>query len=206
MRPPVTPATDFSSSPKSQPSPSANLMSASKNILSSDVEIIGNLKFSHDLIIDGSIDGEVVSDGNLTVGENARIKGEIKTKSVTVFGKVEGNITVTDRCELKSKAELIGDIRAGTLSIEEGAAFMGASTVGAAAGSASPRAAGHAPSAPSNPSAGPAYPAANPTPSLSPNPSVSPLVSRPLGMGAPGGSPLTSIPKAPFGSPSNPPS
>jgi len=157
-------------------------MSASKNILSSDVEIIGNLKFSHDLIIDGSIDGEVVSDGNLTVGENARIKGEIKTKSVTVFGKVEGNITVTDRCELKSKAELIGDIRAGTLSIEEGAAFMGASTVGAAAGHASPRAAGHAPSAASAPQA-----------------AAPPLMNRPLGMGSPISnpplSPQNTIPK-----------
>jgi cytoskeletal protein CcmA (bactofilin family) len=108
-------------------------MSASKNILSNDVEIIGNLKFSHDLIIDGKIEGEVNSDGNLTVGENARVKGEIKTKSVTVFGKVEGNITVTDRCELKSNAELHGDISAGTLAIEEGAQFMGASRVGAAA-------------------------------------------------------------------------
>lgn len=108
-------------------------MSSSKNILSNDVEIVGNLKFSHDLIIDGKIEGEVISDGNLTVGENAKVKGEIKTKSVTVFGKVEGNITVTERCELKSNAELVGDIRAGTLSIEEGAAFMGASTVGAAA-------------------------------------------------------------------------
>ena len=105
-------------------------MSASKNILSNDVEIIGNLKFSHDLIIDGKIEGEVNSDGNLTVGENATVKGEIKTKAVTVFGKVEGNITVTDRCELKSQSELIGDIRAGKLSIEEGATFMGASTVG----------------------------------------------------------------------------
>jgi len=67
------------------------------------------------------IEGEVNSDGNLTVGENARVKGEIKTKSVTVFGKAEGNITVTDRCELKSNAELHGDISAGTLAIEEGA-------------------------------------------------------------------------------------
>jgi cytoskeletal protein CcmA (bactofilin family) len=108
-------------------------MSANKNILSNDVEIIGNLKFSHDLIIDGKIEGEVNSDGNLTVGENARVKGEIKTKSVVVFGKVEGNITVTERCELKSNAELHGDISAGTLAIEEGAQFMGASRVGAAA-------------------------------------------------------------------------
>lgn len=105
-------------------------MSSGKNILSSDVEIHGNLKFSNDLIIDGKIEGEVTSDGALTVGENAKMKGEIKTKSVTVFGKVEGNITVSGRCELKSNAELLGDIKAGTLSIEEGATFMGTSSVG----------------------------------------------------------------------------
>lgn len=102
----------------------------SKNILSSDVEIKGSLKFSNDLIIDGRIEGEVMSDGSLTVGENALIQGEIKTKSVTIFGKVKGNITVADRCELKSNAVLEGDIAAGTLSIEEGATFMGQSSVG----------------------------------------------------------------------------
>ena len=56
-------------------------MSTSKNVLSSDVEIKGSIKFSQDLIIDGRIEGEVISDGNLTIGENADIKGEIRTKS-----------------------------------------------------------------------------------------------------------------------------
>lgn len=104
----------------------------SKNILSSDVEIKGTLKFSNDLIIDGKIEGEVSSDGDLTIGENARIKGDINTRSVTVFGKVTGNIMVSDRCELKQNAELVGDIKAGKLAIEEGATFMGSSSVGAA--------------------------------------------------------------------------
>ena len=76
-------------------------MSTSKNILSSDVEIKGSIKFTHDLVIDGKIEGEVASSGSLTIGENAHIKGEIKTKSVIVFGKVQGNITVSERCELK---------------------------------------------------------------------------------------------------------
>jgi cytoskeletal protein CcmA (bactofilin family) len=108
-------------------------MSSNKNILSSDVEIKGSLKFSNDLIIDGRIEGEVTSDGNLTIGENAFVSGEIKTKSVVIFGKVQGNITVTERCELKSNATLEGDIIAGTLAIEEGATFMGKSSVGAGA-------------------------------------------------------------------------
>lgn len=105
-------------------------MTSSKNVLSNDVEIKGSIKFSNDLIIDGKIEGEVTSDGSLTVGENAIIKGEIRTRSVVIFGKVEGNITVQERCELKSNAVLLGDIDAGTLSIEEGATFMGSSKVG----------------------------------------------------------------------------
>lgn len=111
-------------------------MSPNRNILSSDVEIKGSLKFSNDLIIDGKIEGEVTSDGALTVGENAYVIGEIRTKSVVLFGRVQGNISVTERCELKASAVLEGDIVAGTLSIEEGATFMGKSSVGAAAASA----------------------------------------------------------------------
>ena len=105
-------------------------MSANKNILSSDVEIKGTLKFSNDLIIDGRIEGEVNSEGDLTVGENAHIQGDVKTRSVTVFGKIKGNINVTDRCELKQNAHLEGDVVAGKLAIEEGAVFMGSSAVG----------------------------------------------------------------------------
>lgn len=120
------------STPAAQPQRASNSfnMTSSKNVLSNDVEIKGSIKFSHDLIIDGKIEGEVVSDGSLTVGENALIKGEVKTRSVIIFGKVEGNITVQERCELKSNAILVGDISAGTLSIEEGATFMGQSSVG----------------------------------------------------------------------------
>ena len=118
--------------PAAQPQRASNSfnMTSSKNVLANDVEIKGSIKFSHDLIIDGKIEGEVHSDGSLTVGENALIKGEIKTRSVIIFGKVEGNITVAERCELKSNAILVGDIGAGTLSIEEGATFMGQSSVG----------------------------------------------------------------------------
>ncbi len=100
-----------------------------KNILSSDVEIKGSVKFQNDLIIDGKLEGEISSPGVLTVGENAEIRGEIKTKSATVLGKVHGNITVDERCELKTRAQLIGDLKAARLQIEEGATFVGKSEV-----------------------------------------------------------------------------
>lgn len=101
-----------------------------RNVLSSDVDIKGNVKFAEDLIVDGKIEGEINSSGNLTVGENARLKAEIKTGTVVVYGKVHGNMTASDRIELKASAEVIGDIKTKTLSIEAGAIFVGKSTVG----------------------------------------------------------------------------
>lgn len=102
---------------------------STKNTLAADVEIKGSIKFQNDLTVDGKIEGEILSSGVLTVGENAEIRGEIKTKSVTVFGKVHGNITVEERCELKSRAVLQGDLKAARLVIEEGATFVGKSEV-----------------------------------------------------------------------------
>src|SRR5438105_14920928 len=100
-----------------------------KDILSSDVEIKGSIKFQKELLIDGKVEGDINSDGVLTIGENADIHGEIKTKSITVYGKVHGNITVVERCELKSKCILQGDLKAARLIIEEGATFIGKSEV-----------------------------------------------------------------------------
>jgi cytoskeletal protein CcmA (bactofilin family) len=101
-----------------------------RNVLSSDVEIKGSVKFQHDLIVDGKIEGDIQSTGNLTIGENARIKAEVKTGTVIVYGKVHGNLTAVERVELKSSAEVIGDIKAKTLTIEAGAIFVGKSTIG----------------------------------------------------------------------------
>ncbi len=110
----------------SAPKPS----SSTRNVLSSDVEIKGTVKFQHDLIVDGKIEGDIQSTGNLTIGENARIKAEVKTGSVIVYGKIHGNLTAAERVELKSSAEVVGDIKAKVLTIDAGAIFVGKSTVG----------------------------------------------------------------------------
>ena len=145
--PDFRPEPQAASAPATQPQrPTA---SATRNVLSSDVEIKGTVKFANDLVVDGKIEGEINSDGNLTVGENARLKAEIKTATVVVYGKVHGNLTATDRVELKASAEVVGDIKAKTLSIEAGAIFVGKSTVGTPAqvpGQAAPASAAVQPS------------------------------------------------------------
>jgi cytoskeletal protein CcmA (bactofilin family) len=101
----------------------------SKNVLNSDVEVKGTLKFSGEMTFDGKVDGDITSDGTLNLGENAVIKGTIDVGSVVVRGKITGNIVAKDKIELKAKTELFGDVRAAKLVIEEGVTFVGKTEV-----------------------------------------------------------------------------
>jgi cytoskeletal protein CcmA (bactofilin family) len=104
--------------------------SASKNVLGNDIDVKGTIKFESELNFDGKLEGEIISEGGiLTLGKNADIHGELKAKSIVVHGSVTGNITVADRCELKSTSELHGDLTATRIAIEEGAIFIGKSEV-----------------------------------------------------------------------------
>ncbi|MBE2287037.1 MAG: polymer-forming cytoskeletal protein [Prosthecobacter sp.] len=99
------------------------------NRLFANVEIKGSLKFSQQLLLEGRIEGDVTSNGHLVIGEKAVVKGTVQTGSALVFGSVEGDIIVQDRCEVKTTAIVVGNISAKTLSIEEGATFSGRASV-----------------------------------------------------------------------------
>jgi len=101
----------------------------SKNILNSDVEIRGTLKFAGELTFDGKVEGDINSDGILNLGDNANVKGTIDVGSVVVRGKITGNVIAKDKIELKAKTELFGDVRAAKLVIEEGVTFVGKTEV-----------------------------------------------------------------------------
>ena len=118
------------------PSATSKAPGGQRNILSNDVHIKGSVKFTNDLLVDGRIEGEISSDGALTVAENAHLKAEVQTKSVVIYGKVHGNITAIDRVDIKASAEMVGDVKATTISIEPGAIFVGKSEVGAPASAA----------------------------------------------------------------------
>ena len=103
--------------------------STSKNTLNSDVEIKGNLKFAGELTFDGKLDGEIQTEGTLHLGDSAVISGNINAQTVIVRGKVTGNIVAREKIEIKSKAELFGDIKSSKLVIEEGVTFVGKTEV-----------------------------------------------------------------------------
>lgn len=105
-------------------------MATPTNVLAQGIEIIGSIKFSNDMIIDGRVEGKIDSEnGKVTIGENAQIVGDVKAGEVKMYGKVEGTIQ-SNRCELKPKSELKGDIQTKSLSMEEGAILSGQTKIG----------------------------------------------------------------------------
>ena len=118
--------------PLPTPSNGVTDMPQSGGVLSSGVSIKGSVKFKSELVIDGEVEGSIDSGGRLTVGKNARIRGEVRTRSVTVYGTIEGNVTAGERCELHSGCTLLGDIEAPRLVVDEDATFLGSAKISTA--------------------------------------------------------------------------
>lgn len=90
------------------------------------VIIRGELSGSEDLYFDGEIEGSIDLNGHsLTIGPNGRIRANLHAKSVVVHGRVDGNVRVEDRVELKASAVLSGDISTQRIAIEDGAFLKG---------------------------------------------------------------------------------
>jgi len=95
------------------------------------VVIKGELSGSEDLYLDGQVEGNIHLKGNnLTVGPNGQVKANVEAKGVIVQGKLEGNLTVSDRVDLRKSAIVTGDIATQRISIEEGAYLKGKVDVG----------------------------------------------------------------------------
>lgn len=97
--------------------------------LGKDTEFEGTLKFKEALKIEGKFNGDISSEGHLIVGKTGEVTAEINVGSIIVEGKITGNIIANDLVELRSSAELRGDITAAKLKIEEGVVFVGRSDV-----------------------------------------------------------------------------
>lgn len=103
--------------------------------LGKSVMIKGEVSGSEDLYLDGQVEGSIDLKGNrLTLGPNGRVKANIAARSAVIHGKLEGNITATDRVDLKQSAVVTGDIVTQRISIDEGAFFKGGVDISRTAG------------------------------------------------------------------------
>ncbi len=90
------------------------------------VVIKGELNGSEDLTIEGQVEGKIELRQNvLTIGANGRIKAQVFAKSVIILGEVTGNVTASEKVDIRDNGSVDGDIASPRVAIAEGAHFRG---------------------------------------------------------------------------------
>jgi cytoskeletal protein CcmA (bactofilin family) len=115
------------------------------------VVIKGELNGSEDLTIEGHVEGTIqLRDHVLTIGPNGKIKAQVFAKAVIVLGEVTGNVTASDKVDIRDNGSVDGDIVSPRVAIAEGAHFRGSVDMqrkGAAASPSAPKVAAPQPAA-----------------------------------------------------------
>ncbi len=105
------------------PAPAAPKAKPAASVMSSDITIVGNVRSSGDIQIEGTVEGDIRAQ-MLIVGETATVKGEVMAEDVVVHGRVVGRLRGL-KVRLSSSARVEGDIVHKTIAIESGAHFEG---------------------------------------------------------------------------------
>jgi cytoskeletal protein CcmA (bactofilin family) len=125
----VTSAPVTTTSAVSEPTPTPRPVSTStadQATIGKSLVIKGEVTGSESLYIDGRVEGSINLSGNrVTVGRNGVVSANINAREIVVLGKVRGNITASDRVDIRSDGSLTGDVVAARISIEDGAFFKG---------------------------------------------------------------------------------
>jgi cytoskeletal protein CcmA (bactofilin family) len=132
---PTAPVTPGALPPRSE----ASRHNMEKDIVNigKSVVIKGELNGSEDLTIEGHVEGTIqLRDHVLTIGPNGRIKAQVFAKSVIVLGEVTGNVTASDKVDIRDNGSVDGDIVSPRVAIAEGAHFRGSVDMQRKAGAA----------------------------------------------------------------------
>jgi len=85
----------------------------------------GVIKTNGIVRVDGEVEGEIITQADVIVGESGKVKVDIKAANVAIAGSVEGNVDADGKMELRESGTLIGDVKAQHLAIDDGALFKG---------------------------------------------------------------------------------
>ena len=122
---PVTPS-QHASAPAAQPEPRRQQMERDVVNIGKSVVIKGELNGSEDLTVEGHVEGKIeLRDHVLTIGPNGKIRAQVFAKAVIVLGEVNGNVTATEKVDIRDGGSVDGDIISPRVAIAEGAHFRG---------------------------------------------------------------------------------
>ena len=100
-----------------------------ETVLSNQIKLEGRLQSTSNIRFDGEMNGDLTTEGDLSVGEHGRVKGNVTGRNVVVGGSIQGNVSTTGRLEILASGKVFGDIVVGSLIIDEGGILRGKSAV-----------------------------------------------------------------------------
>ena len=102
-----------------------NINNNISSIIGPEMEIDGNVSVKGDLLIYGTVHGDVKSDNDVISAKDSTVNGNIDSKNASISGIVKGNLIIKSKVTLKKDAHLKGDLKASIITLEEGARFDG---------------------------------------------------------------------------------
>lgn len=100
-------------------------MVGSDTVIGTGVRVEGALTALGDITIDGTVDGSVTSEGNVTIGVNGHIRGDVQGVNLIIGGEVRGNLQASGETHLTETCKLLGDVTTQLIAIDTGANFLG---------------------------------------------------------------------------------
>lgn len=123
---PAQPAQAVAPSPRSSAATTSSSGVRSAAHIGKSLHLKGEITGREDLLIDGEVEGTVVlEENNLTIGPNGNVHANVKAKSLTVMGRINGNVRCSERVEIRRSGLLEGDLSTARIVIEDGAVFRG---------------------------------------------------------------------------------
>ncbi len=90
------------------------------------LKLKGEITGSEDVYVDGEVEGTIeLRENGLTVGPNGNVRAHVKARSITVLGRLQGNVNAGERIEIRKTGSLEGDLVTPRVVIEDGAVFRG---------------------------------------------------------------------------------
>jgi cytoskeletal protein CcmA (bactofilin family) len=112
--------------PAPEPVGRAQAVTSDQATIGKGLVVKGEITGTESLFVDGKIEGSINLPGNrVTVGRNGQVAASITAREIVVLGKVRGNVSASDRVDIRAEGALTGDVACARISIEDGAYFKG---------------------------------------------------------------------------------
>lgn len=120
------PGRQFAPLPALDPGARTTATGSEQGTIGKGLSMNGEITGSESLFIDGKVEGGINLPGSrVTIGRNGQVVANINAREIIIMGKVRGNVTASDRVDIRSEGALTGDATAARVSIEDGAFFKG---------------------------------------------------------------------------------